>query len=294
MRSPLAILQSITLPSNAIPGQARIVIGAQLPPPLDTYATLNGPFVGALIFYSEGDDTTYSFIGVVEDSLAQLTIVHWGHVVAGAVVEDSGGVPRSLQRLASAGTVSHTVRADDVLVVAGALGITLNSAADVLILASALATINADTINFDAATEVQVRGQKGYLLTDIQSASLTGGAIALTAAVQIACSVTVTAATSAARWEAQIVCAFDSNAAVNVTCIGELRQPGGAIAAEQALLEVATATDRGTVPQVFEGTLSGSGSHTFDLLVRKSAAVGTVFAQTVNTRLLVKVFESGG
>jgi hypothetical protein len=294
VRSPLAIVQSITLPSNAIPGQARLVIGADLPPPLDTYTTLNGPYVAALIFYSQGDDTTYSYIGVVEDSLTQLTIVHWGHVVSGAVVEDSGGVPRVEERLASAGTVAHTIRADDILMVAGALGVTLNSAAALLFLAATSATITADTVNLDPATELQLRGTKAYVLTDMQADSLVPN-VALTAANVSMCQVAVNTATANARYEAQIVCLFDSNAAIAVSAIGELDVDGLGSVQGQAILEVATASDRATVTQVYTGVLATAGPHTFDLMARKTAAVGTVFAGGNNcTRLLVKIYESGG
>lgn len=92
MRSFFANLSTLTLPFNAGPGQARIVLGGTLPPPLDTYMTISGPYEAGIIFYSEGDDTTYTYLCDVANTGA-FTEVHLGHVRGGAVQEYSPGEP---------------------------------------------------------------------------------------------------------------------------------------------------------------------------------------------------------
>lgn len=146
MRSPFANVQSITLPSNAVPGDARIVIGAELPPPLDTYATLNGPYVGGIILYGEGDDTTYQYIAVVEDSIAGTAIVHWGFVVGGVVGETlpGSGVPTGQEFVAFTGGNTMTWRADGITFATSATGtgMAVNSGTTLLLAALAGISIN--------------------------------------------------------------------------------------------------------------------------------------------------------
>lgn len=96
--------RNIVLPPDAGPGQARIVIGPDLPPPLDTYIP-SGSFptatglAGGFIFYSEGDDTTYVyFVDVEDDAAQQVAGAIIGFVVNGSVVERTGspGVPMGI------------------------------------------------------------------------------------------------------------------------------------------------------------------------------------------------------
>jgi hypothetical protein len=95
------VTYSLTLPSDALPGQPRIVIGSQLPPPLDTYvvAPWSRPFTSGIIFYAgtAGDDD-YIFLAVVVQSAGfngvNLTI---GAVANGVLQERSPGVPGGLR-----------------------------------------------------------------------------------------------------------------------------------------------------------------------------------------------------
>jgi len=96
MTSPwsVPIFINLTVPSSAGPGNARIVIASQLPPPLDTYVFYGDQtYAGALIFYAQGSDLDYTYLGVVEDVADQDISIHVGHVLNGAVVEISVGVP---------------------------------------------------------------------------------------------------------------------------------------------------------------------------------------------------------
>lgn len=109
-------LDTITLPPSAGPGEARIVIGPDLPPPLDTYTWAGLRYSSAIIFYGEGlPDDTYSYIAVVEDTTPFSTEVHWGHVAAGVVEEVTPGQPAVLNRFASPGSVGHFVDATGAL-----------------------------------------------------------------------------------------------------------------------------------------------------------------------------------
>lgn len=92
MRSFFANLVSLTLPFNAGAGNARIFFGAPLPPPLDTYMTISGSYQAGIIFYSQGDDTTYTYLCVIRNT-GGFTEVHLGHVKGGAVQEYSPGEP---------------------------------------------------------------------------------------------------------------------------------------------------------------------------------------------------------
>lgn len=92
MRSFFANLVSLVLPFNGGAGSARIFFGSPLPPPLDTYVTVSGPYQAGIIFYSSGDDTTYTYLCVIRNNGA-FTEVHLGHVKSGAVQEYSPGEP---------------------------------------------------------------------------------------------------------------------------------------------------------------------------------------------------------
>lgn len=87
-------LRTITLPGDAAPGSPRLVLGPDLPPPLDTYlfAGAADPAVSAIIWYAgiTGDDD-YSFLAQVVVGAA--IAVWFGHVIGGAVVETRPGLP---------------------------------------------------------------------------------------------------------------------------------------------------------------------------------------------------------
>jgi hypothetical protein len=86
---------TITLPSNAGPGQARIVIGSPLPPPLTTYhfASAGGPIATAGIIFYQGTpaDNDYTFLVIVK--FPGELLLKQGSVLAGAVIECDPGTP---------------------------------------------------------------------------------------------------------------------------------------------------------------------------------------------------------
>lgn len=97
MQSVIPPIDTLTLPSGAGPGDARIVIGPALPPPLDSYV-FNGDqtYAGGIIFYAEDPtdlDNNYTFLCVVEDGADQDIAIHVGHVNNGAVVDDGSNNP---------------------------------------------------------------------------------------------------------------------------------------------------------------------------------------------------------
>jgi hypothetical protein len=109
-------LENITIPPNAQPGEARIVVGTDLPAPLDQYQvfSLGGPAVnysGAIILYGEGDDTTYQYLGIARHALNPGDFhVHWGFVWQGVVQEAVAGFPETIQmqRVASGALSGRT------------------------------------------------------------------------------------------------------------------------------------------------------------------------------------------
>jgi hypothetical protein len=105
---------TITLPPSAAPGSARIVIGPDLPPPLDTYV-FNAygfgatKFVAAIIFYANDSvlpvDDLYQFIAVVDNPGLAGALVY-GLVQNGAVREFSVGRPAGLTTITQAAGVT--------------------------------------------------------------------------------------------------------------------------------------------------------------------------------------------
>lgn len=92
------IVDPITFPSTSGPGQARFVLGTQLPPPLNTYVVDTSlgstTYKAAIIIYGTDVDT-YQYIGLLADNaIPNLFNVHWGAVVNGAVVEDANFSPQ--------------------------------------------------------------------------------------------------------------------------------------------------------------------------------------------------------
>lgn len=93
--------KSLTIPSNAGPGDARIVIGTVLPPPLDTYVV--NPFAqrfsAAIIFYmGTVGDNDYAYIGVTNNS-APFVSLYFGAVNNGVIAERTtgSGFPAGMQ-----------------------------------------------------------------------------------------------------------------------------------------------------------------------------------------------------
>lgn len=102
MPFPEENIQYITIPADAGPGQARIVITSVLPAPLNTYtftdrAGYANRYSGGIIFYSSDSiapiDTTYTYLCVVNNNVANTGDVHFGNVVNGVVQEYAAGFP---------------------------------------------------------------------------------------------------------------------------------------------------------------------------------------------------------
>lgn len=119
---------NLVVPPGAGPGDARIVIGPELPPPLDTYVpsgrfpTATG-FAGAIIFYSEGDDTTYIYMATVEDAgPPEIAGVVFGFVINGVIQEMSPGFPMSLTLDSNTGSASPDINLEATGVLARTTG----------------------------------------------------------------------------------------------------------------------------------------------------------------------------
>lgn len=106
MTSPWAVnpLGELIIPGDAGPGDSRIVITTQLPPPLDTYtfvdqAGYSDRYTAAIIFYPDDpdvppDDNTYTYLATVGNPVGSVfSAVHMGHVSSGSVRQVSPGVP---------------------------------------------------------------------------------------------------------------------------------------------------------------------------------------------------------
>lgn len=134
-----------TIPAGAGPGQARIVIGSQLPPPLDTYVpdgvySFATGLSGAVIIYSQGDDEQYVFIAGVEDGAGpEIGGLIIGFVSGGVVMEYTPGTPLAVmwKQLGVANTAEIITRAN---------AINMLAAQNVLIGADDTITVSALTL----------------------------------------------------------------------------------------------------------------------------------------------------
>ncbi len=102
--------------------------------------------------------------------------------------------------------------------------------------------------------------------------------------------ISVTTTNPNARWEAEGIFDFEETVAGGTTCIGRL-YVDGALQSATALFEVATTADRATVPQIWAGTFTSAGTHTFLPRVVKNVAAGTVVANATNTTFRYRVYE---
>jgi hypothetical protein len=94
MRSFFATLRQLVLPGGALPGTPRIVIGPDVPAPLNTYHFFagSGPMAdAAIIFYQGGAGVNFNFLAHVSSGAG--TFVWVGAVKNGAVVESSPNLP---------------------------------------------------------------------------------------------------------------------------------------------------------------------------------------------------------
>lgn len=118
------------------------------------------------------------------------------------------------------------------------------------------------------------------------SADLT---LTTTATLVPGATVTVTV-TSPAKWKVGGVFDFDMTSAASTVAVGQLFLDGVA-QTEQALFEMALATDRATVGQQWTNTFTSAGTKVFELRASKSVNVGTVVAKSPHTSIIVETFE---
>jgi hypothetical protein len=80
---------NFTIPSTAGVNQARTVIASVLPPPLDTYIVppFGVKYRSGIIYYGNGDDTSYIYDCVVNTASAVTVARHVGMVLHGVVLE---------------------------------------------------------------------------------------------------------------------------------------------------------------------------------------------------------------
>lgn len=162
---------TLVIPPGAGPGEARIVIGPDLPPPLDTYTFSGGQtYASGIIFYADGSDTTYTYLCVVEDTTDQDIAIHFGHVNGGVVVEESPGVPQTIRWLVEnpAGFQAFSVNTDQVNLTALVNGISLTASAasgDISLTATDVIALSAATILGSATSAFTINGPLASLLT---------------------------------------------------------------------------------------------------------------------------------
>jgi hypothetical protein len=320
MQTTIPPQSSITLPPSAAPGSARIFIGPDLPPPLDTYV-FNAygfgatKFVAAIVFYANDSvvplDDLYQFIGVV-DNPGLASAVVYGLVQNGAVREFSAGRPAGLTTITQSAGVTTQINElyDDIVMatrsgssgaiaLASAAAASLSGVGAVTISSSAngvtISAPNAATgvINLDAGTEIELQGTKAYLLTQMSTARASAD-LTLTTARQTVTGATVTLPTTTANalYSADIECDVEETVAGTVLVIGELDVDG--TVQTQAALWVVKATDRLTISQHYSGVLATAGNHTFTVKGSKGAAVGTVVMHQTHSLVRAQIFESGG
>jgi hypothetical protein len=287
MESTIPPVRTITLPAGAAPGSARIVIGPDLPPPLDTYVcTVLGTshFSGAIIFYSTDAilplDDTYSFIGVLDNGLAAYTAVVYGMVRGGAVVERSAGIPEGIIQYAQgAGVVSVLNTAHDQVAIHADQDVDISSGT---------------TLNLDPGTELRLQSIRAYMLTQIGTAAASASLTLSTTPTDVTgATLTLATVTANAKYEATITCDIQETVAGTTVGIGQL-VVDGATQTQAALLACNATDDRATVTQVFTGNLATAGNHTFKIQGSKDIAAGTVIMNLTHTTISVKIWESGG
>lgn len=310
MTSPwsVPVFDNLTIPTSAGPGEARIVIASKLPPPLDTYLLAAGfGYKSGIIFYSNGDDTTYNFLVVGEDNQPNTALTHYGSVVGGAVVESAPGVPDVYALVSDfiAGAVAnHSIAAtlEAVLRTTGDGGVGGTTLVEALGTGGIVAVTADGPVNVSAggnhALQVggvtQLNGNDAYYVTHDEVVTAAAGiTLNLVATLIPGCSIQVLPATPNSKWSANIACYFEETVAGVVKAFGELYVDGVAQTAI-AVLNLNAVADGATVSQNYGGVFATAGLHTFELRARKNAALGTVLAQSPHCTLAVKVMETGG
>lgn len=194
--------RNVVVPPDAGPGEARIVIGPDLPPPLDTYVLSGGAtFSAAMIWYANDVmgpplDATYTFEAAVDDGTNYMTKVVRGHVLNGAVVETSTGLPEGQYWSAVPGgsQTDYRIAADTLALLSngggwssassvflsGASGVSvLSSGGDALIDAGIDVVLDAsDDVRITAADDITATATDDITISAGGDATVTGAASA--------------------------------------------------------------------------------------------------------------------
>jgi hypothetical protein len=174
VRSIFAFFSSLTIPSDALPGQSRIVIsGASLPPPLDTFTWLAGTrrYSAAIIFYGANDDTTYTYMASVQNTNVATpgVLIHIGQVASGSVVVDGSGNPLATEWFYQTGPGREffTLAADDITIQAPkAFGnVTVSAAQFLKLVSTGVSTYTAPQVSFSSAISTGGSAAIGTSLT---------------------------------------------------------------------------------------------------------------------------------
>lgn len=258
MRSYFATLRQLVLPAGAGPGTPKIVLGPDLPPPLKTYLFYGSiPPTAGIVFYGTFPaDDTYTFLVLVQ--AANFVDVVIGHVVAGVMVELRAGFP-----------AGQTWR--------------------MTLVGPPLAT-NVTSDRFVIQAEFFRFVQQARVIT----ATTETMAAAAIAPVNVAAQTLATAVASSgevnARYEVTASVDFEYTVAGNSIALGQLQVDGVVVNGLIVCFPSAAGTGRWTVTRTWTGVIATTGNHTFDLIVKKTAAAATINANAGSV-ILVNILE---
>lgn len=314
---------SLTLPPFAGPGQARIFIGPDIPPPLLGYAFTDragytGTYSSVIIFYNTDTtppvDETWSYIGVVDNGFGVFSAVHFGHVQNGAVREISAGVPMvqiwgtegssiGTQKWLSAGTVGiEALAATGQMILRGFNGVNINNMANGqnigISATGGTAAVNltsAGPIDFNAGTQLQIQGIKAWMTTFLDtlrcSAPLTPVPAVYTNVPGLF--LNVTTITTNALYKVDVACDIGMNPAGGPTAIMVQLLVDG-VAQAQNIVDYLAAVKRDTESNFWSGTLAAPGLHAFQVRAIDSFASGVCDIDFIHSTLRIEIMESGG
>lgn len=145
MRSLIASLRRLILPYGAGAGMPRLVLGPDLPPPLNTYIVpgYSTTYAAGFIFNGSGDDSSYCYLCTLDTNSTAQSVIHVGQVVNGQVVQNGGGFALVQEWLRATNLVQHKFKSDvfqvlagdnpvtrELLLDAGSNGVVINSTGD--------------------------------------------------------------------------------------------------------------------------------------------------------------------
>lgn len=296
-------IEQLTLPGSAGPNDPQIKIGPELPP------CMQADFSAALFFVPPDSQTgvlandsplwfmaQYKTTGAAVQVMAEGFLLYdptagfCGYVVTRERVASWTFGQLALTEWMKAGTGSGNVPF---------LGRPSFLYTDVDLNVGSGAVLNIDSggvFDVQSGAQLRVEGKRSFLLTELFTASAAAD-ITLSTAQQIAATINFTTLTAPAWFLASWHVDVDMTVAGTCVATAEVDiniNGGGAVPVSgQARQKVAAITDGGTPGQQARIQIPAVGAHTIRLLVRKSAAVGTVFARQTNTRLIGQLFESG-